>query len=394
MEKVKPVILVICDYYLPGFESGGAMRTLVNMIDRLSDAYQFRVVTRDHDGPLNRASYTNVRLNDWNHVENADVYYVSKTNIRIGKIRQMIGETDPDAIYLNSFFSPLTVFTLILRRFKFVGTIPVILAPEGELVPGGLKLKPLKKQLYIRAAKLLNLLNNIIWKVASEYERESIENIFGKDNSIIIAPNMPPRMILEDFEPSVKLEKKAGQAKIVFLSRFMRKKNFNWLLDHIRSVDGDLSIDIYGPIEDADYWQKCQEIIKTLPDNIKIKAKGAVPHEEAANTLAKYHFFVLPTLGENFGHIFVEALATGCPLIISNRSPWRNLAKQGIGWDIPLEEPESWLNVINNCLEMNNADYSEMSQRARKFAVDWLSDPAHEKANREVLEFASSQATK
>ena len=47
----KPLILVICDYYLPGFESGGAMRTIVNMVDRLADEFRFRIVTRDHDGP-------------------------------------------------------------------------------------------------------------------------------------------------------------------------------------------------------------------------------------------------------------------------------------------------------------------------------------------------------
>ncbi len=390
MEKIKPVILVICDYYLPGFESGGAMRTLVNMIDRLSDAYQIRVVTRDHDGPLNKTSYVNVRLNDWNRIGNAKVYYLSKNNVSIGKIKQLIRETEPDAIYLNSFFSQLTVFTLILRRLNLIGKIPVILAPEGELVPGGLKLKPLKKQLYIRTAKLLNLLKNIIWKAASESEKTDVENICGKSSRIFIAPNMPPRMILEDFNSESKPEKTAGQATMIFLSRFMRKKNFNWLLDQMRSVKGGLSIDIFGPIEDADYWNECQKIIKTLPDNIKIEAKGPVPHEDAADTMAKYHFFVLPTLGENFGHIFIEALAAGCPLIISDRSPWRNLQKQGVGWDIPLEEPASWLNVINDCLEMNNDEYREMSQRARRFAVAWLSDPAHEKANREVLEFALS----
>ncbi len=394
MEKIKPVILVICDYYLPGFESGGAMRTLVNLIDRLGDAYEFRVITRDHDGPLNKTSYKNIRLNEWNRVGNADVYYLLKSNVRIGKIGQMIREINPAAVYLNSFFSPLTIFTLFLRRFNSVSAVPIILAPEGELVLGALKLKPLKKQLYIRIVKLLHLLNKITWKAASRYEQESIERTFGRDNNIVIASNMPPRIILEDFEPSLKPEKKAGEAKMVFLSRFMRKKNFNWLLNHLRNINRDLTIDIYGPIEDADYWQEGKEIIKTLPYNIKIEAKGPVPHAEAANTIAKYHFFVLPTLGENFGHIFVEALAAGCPLIISDRSPWRNLEKQGVGWDIPLEEPESWRNVINNCLEMNTADYNEMSQRARNFAVDWLSDPAHEKANREVLEFAISNADK
>ncbi len=394
MEKIKPVILVIGDYYLPGFESGGAMRTIVNMIDRLGDEFRFCVVTRDHDGPLNRDSYKIVRLNDWNRIGNADVYYLKKNNIRIGKIRILIRQTEPDAIYLNSFFSPLTIFTLILRRFGLISSVPIILAPEGELVPGALTLKPVKKQLYIKAAKLLQLLHPVIWKAASESEKIDVENICGNDIKVFVAPNMPPQMILEDFEPPVKPEKNGGQAKMVFLSRFMRKKNFNWLLDHLRNVKGNLSIDIYGPLEDAEYWQECQEIIKTLPANIKIEAKGPVPHEEAANTLAKYHFFVLPTLGENFGHIFIEALAAGCPLIISDRTPWRNMEKKGVGWDIPLEEPESWLNVINICLEMNNADYIEISKRSRKFAVDWLSDPAHEKANREVLDFALSQVSK
>src|SRR5436190_24389522 len=126
MEKLKPVILVICDYYLPGFESGGALRALVNLIDRLGDRYQFKLITRDHDGLLRRDSYTNVQLNDWNRVGNADVYYLSKDSIRFAKIGELIRETAPAAIYLNSFFSLLTIFTLILRRIHKIGPIPII----------------------------------------------------------------------------------------------------------------------------------------------------------------------------------------------------------------------------------------------------------------------------
>ncbi len=388
MEKVTPVILIICDYYLPGFESGGAMRTLVNMVDRLGDSYEFKIVTRDHDGPLNKAPYPNVRINEWNRIENTDVYYLSKNNIRLDKIKKLIRAMNPDAVYLNSFFSPLTIFTLILRRFNKIGPIPIILAPEGELVSGALSIKRLKKELYIRVAKLLKILDPVVWKAASEFEENSIKALFGNKRKILVAPNMPPRAILSDFELAAKPEKKRGQAKLVFLSRFMRKKNFNWLLDHIRKLKDELSIDIFGPLEDAEYWAECQAIIKTLPPNIKIEAKGPVLHDDVASTLAKYHFFVLPTLGENFGHIFIEALAAGCPLIISDRTPWRNLAKDVIGWDLPLEDPNAWVSVVNNCLNMDNEDYLIRSENARRFAVAWLSDPAHERSNREVLEFA------
>lgn len=386
MEKVKPVILMICDYYLPGFESGGAMRTLVNMVDRLSDSYDFKVLTRDHDGPLNKTSYVNVGINEWNRVENAEVYYLSKDNIRKSTLKKLVSDTNPDVIYLNSFFSPLTIMTLLLRR-----STPIILAPEGELVPGALSIKPLKKQLYMRAAKVLKLLDQVNWKAASEFEREYIQNHFPNNFNIFIAPNMPPRTILGDFAVHKKPEKKRGAARMVFLSRFMRKKNFKWLLDIIRNVRGDLSIDIYGPIEDDAYWEECDSIISTLPMNIKVESKGAISHDDVPTTLAQYHFFVLPTLGENFGHIFVEALAAGCPIIISDRSPWRDLEKEGIGWDIALERPDAWLSVVNDCVAMDNYSYGKMSRSAREYAVAWLSDASHEESNREVLEFALSK---
>src|SRR4051812_6745925 len=103
----KPLILMICDYYLPGFESGGAMRTLVNMVDRLNDEFEFRVITRDHDGPNNLVPYDTVKLDEWNRVGNADVYYVSKGNVSSSTIRRLILETAPAAVYVNSFFSSL-----------------------------------------------------------------------------------------------------------------------------------------------------------------------------------------------------------------------------------------------------------------------------------------------
>jgi len=388
MEKVRPVILIICDYYLPGFESGGAMRTLVNMVDRLSDEFEFKIITRDHDGPLNLKTYSTVSIDDWNRVGNADVYYLAKSSVRLSTIRDLVGKVKSDGLYLNSFFSPLTISTLLLRRFGDTGHVPIILAPEGELVRGALSIKPLKKRLYILFAKLLSLLDKITWKAASEYEKAAIESLFGSQASLFIAPNMPPREIVPRPDPRQKPTKLSGQAKFIFLSRFMRKKNLNWFLEQLRDVPGDICIDIWGPIEDSAYLEECRAIVRTLPQNVRVEEKGAVSHEEVAKTLTNYHFFVLPTLGENFGHIFVEALAAGCPLVISDRSPWRDLEGEGIGWDIPLEEPEIWRSVIGSCIKMSSDEYSEMSDRARNYALNWLSDPIQERSNREVLRAA------
>jgi len=89
-------------------------------------------------------------------------------------------------------------------------------------------------------------------------------------------------------------------------------------------------------------------------------------------TLLNYHFLVLPSLGESFGHVIVEALAAGCPLIISDTTPWQRLEEKGIGWDIPLDDVGRWREILNLCLNMDDVTYRKMSLNARRFIEAWL----------------------
>jgi glycosyltransferase involved in cell wall biosynthesis len=389
----KPLILTICNYYLPGFESGGAMRTLVNMVDRLHEDFEFKVITRDHDGPNNLEPYSTVNIGQWNRVGNADVYYLARPDINFGSIRRLVKEVSPDAIYLNSFFSTFSIITLLLRRFGQLGSIPVVLAPEGELIPGGLRLKPVKKRTYLTFAKSLGLLNGVIWKAAADTESDDVERVFGTGQKVFIAPNLPPVNEKVEDTPANNPPKVAGAVSFVFLSRIMRKKNINWFLELLRQADGEISIDIYGPVENDDYFEETKEIISSLPANVSAEIKGAVTHDKVGETLSHYHFFVLPTLGENFGHIYVEAMAAGLPLLTSDRCPWRELEGKGIGWDIPLEQPDRWGEAIDMCVKMSGVEYSERSRTAREFAGAWLSDPALNRSNKEVLDYAVGRNT-
>ena len=76
------------------------------------------------------------------------------------------------------------------------------------------------------------------------------------------------------------------------------------------------------------YWEKCQRIIDDLPENIQVKYNGTIGHEKVVREMASHDLFFLPTLGENFGHVIFEALAAGCPILISDQTPWRNLEKR------------------------------------------------------------------
>jgi glycosyltransferase involved in cell wall biosynthesis len=383
----KPIILVICDFYLPGFESGGAARTLANMIDRLGDRYDFRVVTRDRDGVAATQPYNSVKIGDWNQVGKASVYYLPPGEIRIGKLKELISRTAPAAIYLNSFFSPLTIMSLILERIKAIPPVALIVAPEGEFSAGALALRRFKKLPYLRLARTALLTPKIIWKAASEAERADILDRVGAAE-VQVAPNMPPRIIFPEFDVSQRPTKTPGSCRMIFLSRFMRKKNFNWLLPLLPRVEGEIEIDICGTLEEADYWAECRRLTAAFPDRIRVRAIGPVPHSEVQRKLAEYDFFILPTLGENFGHVFVEAFASGVPVIASDRMPWRNLQTLGIGWDIPLDRPNDWVTAIRTAVSMTQAEHCEMIRKTREFAVTWLADPEIERSNVTVLEAA------
>ncbi len=384
----KPIILIVCDYYLPGYKSGGGMRTLVNIVERLKEFYDFRIITRDHDGPQDRTPYADISNDSWNKIGGAEVFYLSKRNIRISKLRKLILEVKPASIYLNSCFATPAILVLQLRKLKLIPDINIIVAPCGELTPGALELKSSKKKLFLNFAKITGLYKNVIWKPSTIFEKKEIERLQPVNAKYFICPDMTARSVLPERISMKKPFKKAGSAKVIILSRLMKKKNVKWLFENLNIPDGKLQIDLFGPIEDDIYWKECEAVFEKLPSHIKVKYGGGIPHEEVAGTLLKYHFFLLPTLGENFGHIVLEALAGGCPLIISNRTPWKNLSEKKIGWDIPLENPELWNRVLTEVIAMNNEDYKIMSDNTVKFLEKWLSENNLESETIEMLNYS------
>jgi len=382
----KKKILVICDYYLPGFKTGG-MRTVVNMADRLGERYDFSVVTRDHDGRFDKSPYTTVKIGEWNNIGRARVFYLSSNNMKMSMIKRLVDEVRPDAIYLNSFFATPANYLLLLRRLGRV-KCGVIMAPCGELITGALQFKSSKKKLYILAAKMIGLHRGLIWKATSELEKKDIENVLGKKAEIIISSDLPPKTLFSDYDQLLKPRKIVGELRLVFLARFVRTKNFAFLLDVVSEVAGKISIDVIGDLEDKAYWEECLEKMKKLPANITVNYAGVIDNRLIPKKLFAYHLLALPTLNENFGHVLPEALSAGCPLIISDRTPWLDLEEKGIGWDLALENRQLWIDVLKKCVEMDDSTYRKMSGRAREFAENWLADESLEKDTVKILERA------
>ena len=140
--------------------------------------------------------------------------------------------------------------------------------------------------------------------------------------------------------------RKEGKLRIIFLSRISRMKNLSFVIEVLRSVKVSVEFSIWGPIEDQEYWERCKRQARQLSSNIDYVYQGTVNSELVISTIKEYDLFFLPTQGENFGHVVIEALSAGTPVLLSNQTPWRNLERDGVGWDFPLDSVEPYASVI------------------------------------------------
>jgi glycosyltransferase involved in cell wall biosynthesis len=327
-------------------------------------------------------------MNEWNSIGSAKVYYLSPMDVAAKQIALLVRQINPDGVFLNSIFSRPSIMFLWARRRKLFGRVPVMLAPCGELSEGALSIKRTKKSLFLRVAKAIRLHRDITWKATTETEAVEIRRVFGQLIELATAPDLPPNQVIPEFSPDLKPKKVLGTATLIYYSRIDRKKNIKYLLEVLREAVSNATLIIAGPVDDKEYWSECVDPIREMPNNIKVEIKGALTYEEGLQLLTTSHFFVLPTLGENLGYVILEALAAGCPVILSDKTIWDSVSEAGGGWSIPLTDPNRWVSVIRECAQMDADCYRRMSDRARKFAVEWINDPKIEELNSLALEKA------
>lgn len=132
-------------------------------------------------------------------------------------------------------------------------------------------------------------------------------------------------------------------------------------------VSGKVEFDIYGPIESSDYWVRCLSIIERLPENIIVNYRGELEYHQVMETLRHYDLFLLPTKNENYCHAIVEALSTGCPVMISTQTPWHHLASFSAGWSFDLLYPEAFSEKINALIPLDEESYRQYHEGALRY---------------------------
>lgn len=359
-------VLVFIGAYLPGFKGGGPVTSIRNLVDRLSDEIAFRVVAPDRD-LFSETAYPDMPVREWTQLGKEKVLYLPPTPLNVLDVLTTLRLTPHDVVYLNSFFSPrYTIPVLILRRLGLIPRRPVVLAVRGEFAPAALALKSKKKQAYLKLAQKIGLLRNVIFHATNPIEEDRIRTVLGPNVRTHLAP--PLARVPNPVEREVKSG--SGPLQLVFLGRVAPMKNLDYALEVLAEVSIPTEFTIYGPLEDEQYWKLCQGLIAKLPAHINVKYGGSLDPAEVPETLGQYDLLFLPTRGENFGHVIAEALAAGCPVLISDQTPWQDLEENKCGWTLPLEDRTRFVETIVKIGTMSTQDLQSISLGAVNYIMD------------------------
>ena len=355
-ERPNKDVLSFIPHYLPGYRAGGPVRALANLVERIGEEFRFNIVTTDRDQG-DSEPYDHGFINQWVEVGQAKVKYLPPRNQSFKEVRKLCLEFPDNYVHVTGLFSTTFSFKiLVLLRLRLIRPRILIIAPRGELCIEALHHKRTKKAIYLAATKLIGFYKEVVWHASGSTELLDIKRVFGDDSSIYVAGDLTSSTLsvsnsARDNRGSIK---ESESLRIIFLSRIARSKNLYGALKILKSLDGEITFDIYGPIQDQCYWDECQRLF--------------------------------PTNHESFGHVVLEALAGGCPVLMSDRTPWVDIDRKQVGWVVKYGDIKKFRQILRNIVAMDAQEHEVYSNNAIQYAKTFIEDESVINDNRRLFD--------
>jgi glycosyltransferase involved in cell wall biosynthesis len=222
------------------------------------------------------------------------------------------------------------------------------------------------------------------------HEAENIKDVMAESAdriniAVAVASDMSSSPSMSNHSSVLSARLEGEPLRLVFLSRIVPMKNLDFALRVLSKVSVSVSFHIFGPIEDESYWKVCETFIADLPPNVVVRYEKEVNHAEVLTILEAHDLFFLPTRGENYGHVIMESLSVGTPVLIADTTPWRNLEQAGVGWELPLDNEQIFADKINYAFQISNDAYGRWRDNVRLYAYACATNPEILNSNRNLF---------
>ncbi|ROO51239.1 glycosyltransferase involved in cell wall biosynthesis [Micromonospora sp. Llam0] len=318
-------VLVTAGYFHPGWRAGGPVRSVSDILELAGDDIDTTLLTRDHD--LGRDKPYPGLSGRWTRFGRTKVFYLGPRHPAHWRtLWRTLRPARFDLLYVNSVWSIFSLLPIALVRIGLLRADHILIAPRGEFGSAALALHRVRKRIFLAGWRWMLAGPRVTWHATTPGEAADIRRVLPRARIGVVAIGSGP-------EPGPAPDRPAatGPARLVFIGRISPMKNLDLVLAALAHVPVPVRLDIYGPVGDPAYWQRCQRLLDALPGPAVVDYHGELHPGQVRETFSRYDAFVLPTQGENFGNAIAESLSAYCPVLCSDRTPWTTVLRDGGG---------------------------------------------------------------
>ena len=169
--------------------------------------------------------------------------------------------------------------------------------------------------------------------VASSFTKKTLmENGIPKEKITVIPYGVNSKLF-----PAKKTYNKKGKIKILFLGQMVQRKGLSYLLESIKQMDtSQVSLTIVGRGRiDEDLLNRYKSFVDfTILTNLN--------HQKLVGCFHAHDIMVLPSLIEGFGHVILEAMSSGLPVICTENTAGPDVLLTGDeGFVVPIRDSDA-----------------------------------------------------
>jgi len=242
-----------------------------------------------------------------------------------------------DVVYIQYLFHYTVVFSLL---FSVIQHKKIIICPRGSFSEFTLSnkltfIKNLWLSLFIKP-----FVNQIVWQASSYLEEFDIKRKFP-DSTVEIINDGVDFQSFQVYQEISKIEvvnkysnsTTTKESNLFFsMGRLHKIKGFDILIDAFHlflKEDKDAKLIIAGGDDGVE--EQLNNQIKTLNLKNSVFLIGAIGFDEKKMLLNNCDYFTLASEFESFGIVIAEALSCGLPVIVSNKTPWKDIEINNCG---------------------------------------------------------------
>lgn len=138
--------------------------------------------------------------------------------------------------------------------------------------------------------------------------------------------------------------------RLIFLGHMWVTKGIDIILQAVPRLPSDLTIDLYGPLDDYSEAELSERGQK------RVNYRGILTNEQVMSVLRDYHALVLPTFheGEGYPGVLIEAFAHGLPVIVSRWMAIPEIVDDTCGILIEPKSVNAFVEAISRLYEDEN----------------------------------------